>query len=76
MVLGYFLNYYLPPKKGRVGEIRKGTETILVTKQRLGRCGASWLLLSSQILLCYVLKLGPLSSQQADFPSRTDSWNN
>lgn len=75
MALGYFLNYYLPLKKGRVGEMRKGRETPLVMKRRQGRRGATWLLLSGQILLCYVLKLGPLSSQQADFPSRTDSWN-
>lgn len=46
MALGYFLNYYLPPKKGRVGEMRKGRETILVTKQRQGHRGATWLLLS------------------------------
>lgn len=67
MALGYFLNYYLPLKKGRVGEM---------TKQRQGHRGATWLLLSGQMLLCYILKLGPLTSQQADFPSRTDSWNN
>lgn len=73
--LGYFLNYYLPLKKGRVGEIRKRRETLLVTKQRQGRHGATRLLLSGQTLLCYILKLGPLSSQQADFPSRSDSWN-
>lgn len=44
MALGYFLNYYLPPKKGRVGEMRKGRETSLVMKQRQGRRGATWLL--------------------------------
>lgn len=47
MALGYFLSYYLPLKKGRVGEIRKRRETPLV----------------------------PLSSQQADFPRRSGSWN-
>lgn len=73
MALGYFLHHHLPQKKGRVGEIRKRNTPS--DKTETGCRGATRLLLSGQTLLCYILKLGPLSSQKADFPRWSDSWN-